>query len=94
MDIKDRLKFSKREAYVTKCVFVILLCAGVGLYLFVWTSSLLLKFAGVMIAFIGAVFLVGLYGSLRGLTEERLHGKLKVVCEFEDQVKGRVPPLH
>ena len=92
MDELKRRRFGKFEAYVTKCVAVVLCCFAGGLYLLIWEDSLLLHLIGGVFGFAGFAMLAGLYGNLRGITKERLYGRLKIVCEVNDLQKGQVPP--
>lgn len=92
MDELRRRRFGKFEAYVTKCVAVVLCCFAGGLYLLVWEDSLLPHLIGGVFGLAGFFMLAGLYANLRGITTERLRGRLKIVCEVNDLQKGKVSP--
>lgn len=93
METQGQQKFQQIKRYVTKCIFFTLLCWGVGIYLFTWIpGNIFLKIGGVVLGLAGFVMLVGVYGNLRGITRQRLEGRLRVACEFEEAQKGQVPP--
>jgi uncharacterized membrane protein required for colicin V production len=82
----------EKKAYIATCTIVAFLLFGTGGFLIIEGTNWLVRIMGVVIGFCGIFMVVGMYGTLRGITKEKLAGRMKIRCQITDLQKGMVPP--